>query len=75
MKGKAPILPVTILVEYDDEEGLQEERWPGFLTGNSHAMYVDDESGGTLTFVRVEQTSDPNLFKAVKGFKIGRAHV
>jgi hypothetical protein len=56
--------PVTILVKWDDiDEGEKEARYPGFLTGDQHAMYVEDETSyDRLLFVKVIPTDDPDVY-------------
>lgn len=58
---------VIILVQYENEHGLQEARYPGFLTGNDHAMYVETKYK-RLMFVSVEPSGDHGEYLETSGF-------
>lgn len=51
---------ITILVRYDNEEGQQEARYQGYLTGTESAMYVNEYN--KLMFSQVEPTDDPAAY-------------
>lgn len=59
--------PITVLIKYDNEFGEQEERYAGFLTGNLHAMY-DENDYGRIVFVKVVPTDEPNVYLSVSGY-------
>lgn len=61
--------PVTILVRYTNEEGDQELRFLGFLTGSEHGMYVDP-GYGNLHFCKLESTDDPTAYLDVGGYLV-----
>lgn len=60
------IQPVTILVRYDDEQGEQEEHYPGFLTGGLHVMYVEENN--QLLFASVAATKRSQEYWSTSGY-------
>lgn len=64
--GEQTIQPITVLVRYDNEEGEQEARYPGYHTGGNNAMYVAEY--GNLIFVEIESTEDPAIYLDVSGW-------
>jgi hypothetical protein len=60
MKSTHIIRPINVLVQFNNEDGEQVSRYPGYLTGGKNAMYVDDY--GTLMFAEIEPTEDPDTY-------------
>lgn len=64
--GRRRIIPCSKLrswQKYENEYGMQEARYPGFLTGNHHAMYIENETEyERLLFVNVSPTDDPDVY-------------
>jgi hypothetical protein len=58
--------PITVILRFTNEDGEQEEIYSGFLTGNSHAMYIDGFDN--LIFLKVSPTSDPDVYVDEYGY-------
>lgn len=56
---------ITIIIDYEDEDGPQEERHTGYLTGYGYAFYIIQEYA-TLCFASVVATDEVGIYRAVK---------
>jgi hypothetical protein len=54
------VTPITVLGRYTNEQGEQEERYSGFLTGGSHALCLEEYN--SIIFVEVAPTDEPEIY-------------
>jgi hypothetical protein len=69
IEGGRMLRPITVVIKYTEEPDgeVLEEREPGFLIDDLHAIFVETEYY-RVVLMRVEPTDDPDVYLDVYGY-------